>query len=79
MQNEENFADDVFAYFHNLPNAHLLLKKKQEFAIIYEDLTQDYPLWVFFIKDEKDLEPSYGDDLILRDADLLGWEVVAVK
>ncbi len=76
---EENFADDVEFYFHNLPSAHMLLKKGTEYAIMYEDLTQNYPLYVAFFKSEEDLQPSYGDDLILRDADLSGWEVVAVK
>ncbi len=75
----EDFVSDVLTYFSNLPGAHLLLHKEQMYAVVYEDLTQNYPLWVFFLEDEEDLQPGYGDDLPLRDVDLKGWEVVATK
>ncbi len=81
MQNiqNEDFVSDVLAYFHNLPGAHLLVQKGQEFAIIYENSVQNYPLWVSFFSSEKDLEPRYDDDVALDEVDLVGWEVVAVK
>lgn len=78
---EDNFEDDVLLYFNNIPEAKLLLKNpsKEEFALVYVDCLQDYPLWVAFLENEQDLAPSYGDDMKLVDADLQGWEVVAVK
>lgn len=80
-QKEEEFEDYVKWFFNELERPAILLKnrKTKEFAIIYSNCEQDYPLYVFFASSEEDLQPGVQEDRKASDVDLTGFEVVDVK